>query len=254
MDTARELVGGRCGLLIDVDRVRHLDAAVRLCSLGHWGALSEKLDIDPLDDVARAFVTSWRFDDVSASAIVLELTQGDADSTNAALGALSKGGRIGTPIPTELEGTDCLVMSPRPGMIVSIPAKAGEGISKFNAGSALPPAKDDEAVFAFADKPAETLGGSFSWPESIREMRARIGLSPWGATLDVFASSASPEQAQADAATLTDALNSVLRLDLYLFELSLLPKAEFVARGDRMDLATELGRPEVEVLLALGSL
>lgn len=254
MDTARELVGGRCGLLIDVERVRHLDAAERLCSLGHWRALSEKLDIDPLNDIARAFVTSSRFDDISGSAIVLELARDDADNTAAALASLDKDARPGVPFATELEGTDCLVVSPRPGMIVSVPATAKDGVSKFNAASALPPAKEDEAVVAFAEAPAETLGKSFAWPTSVREMRARIGLSPWGATLDVFATSDSPAQAEADAATLTAALDSLLRLDLFLFEVNLLPKAEFVARGDRMDLATDLGRAEVEILLALGSL
>jgi hypothetical protein len=256
MDIARAVVDGTCGVLVHVDRLRHLPPAKRLLTLGQWGAALDKLSIDPLEEVRRVFVTSPRIDETARSATVIELGFEDPDRIRLALEAAATRTEDGSVL--SIDGTRFLVEAPSASALVIVPEPHGDSLTAhkrlLRAGACLPEPTDDEVLYGFAEKPSETLGDTLPWPDSIRDVHSRLALSPWGATLDVVATSSSEEQAKKDAETLTAALESRLRVDLVVFQWNILPRGEFEARGDRVELSAQLGRTEVEILLALGSL
>jgi hypothetical protein len=258
MDVARAVVDGTCGVLVHVDRIRHLPAARRLLTLGQWGAAMDHLEIDPLEEVSRVFVTSRKFDDTVRSATVIDFAFDDPDRVTRRLLDLEKGpeGALGGILP--IDGARFAIESPSPGSLIIVPEESVGGLAErrrlIRGGSLLPEAAEDESIYGFAEEPVRTLGEALPWPASVRDVHARLALTPGGATLEVFARSSSPEQAVEDARVLSAALDERLRVDLVLFQLSLLRETEFEARGERIELATSLGRTEVEILLALGSL
>ncbi len=258
MDVARAVVGGTCGVLVHVDRIRHLPAARRLLSLGQWGAAMEHFEIDPLEEVSRVFVTSRKFDDTVRSATVIDLAIDDTDRVTRRLLDLERAPdcALGGILP--IDGARFAIESPAPGSLVVVPEESLGALAERRAlirgGSCLPAASEDEVIYGFAEEPDTTLGDALPWPATVRDVHARLALTPGGATLEVFARSTSPEQAALDARTLSAALDAKLRVDLVLFQLSLLRETDFEVRGDRIELATRLGKTEVEILLALGSL
>lgn len=256
MDIARAVVDGTCGVLVHVDRLRHLPATKRMLTLGQWGAALERLSIEPLEEVRRVFVTSPRIDETARSATVIELGFDDPERIGHELARA--GTRVDAGAVLSIDGTRFLVETPSPTSLVIVPEPHGEELTAharfLRSGPCLPEPSDDEVLYGFAENPSRTLGDTLPWPDSIRDVHSRLTISPWGATLDVVATSSSAEQAKHDAEALTAALESRLRVDLVVFQWNILPRGEFEARGERVELSAQLGRTEVEILLALGSL
>ncbi len=256
MDIARAVVGGSCGVLVHVDRLRHLPIAKRLLTLGQWGAALDRIEVDPLEEVRRVFVTSPRIDDTARSATIIEL--GFEDPTRVRQSLRSAGSPTEKGAVLTVDGARFAVETPAPSSLVIVPEASAEELAShkrfLREGACLPEPADDEVLYAFAESPARTLGDSLPWPDSIRDVHSRLAISPWGATLDVVATSTSEAQAEKDAETLTAALESRMRVDLVVLQWSIMPWGEFEARGDRVVLSAQLGRTELEILLALGSL
>ncbi len=251
-EIARRIVGGRCGALIHVDRARKGPGASKLDRLGHWGTLLSGTGVDPIEGVSRAFVTAKKLDDLSTCALVLDLAV-DAQRTRELMASLGANGGDGA-IDMELDGEPYLVGRIAPRTIAAVPAERADAWHLFAGSQGLPGPEGDEAISAFADDPRETLTASAGWPATVVDARVDIELSRWGMTLDLVARSISAEQAELDAAALSEALRRALALDLVLFEMDLLDPIAFVARGEAIEMSVRFGRAEAELLFALGRL
>lgn len=256
MDVARAVVGGTCGVLAHVDRLRHLPIAKRLMSLGQWAGALDVIQVDPLEEVRRVFVTSPRIDDPTRSATIVELGFEDPGRIQQKLhdaGSPTETGAVLT-----VDGARFAVETPSPSSLLIVPESMTEDLAAhkrlLRGGACLPEPSDDEVLYGFAESPARTLADTLRWPDSIRDVHTRLALTPAGATLDVVATSTSAAQAVLDAQALTAELESRLRVDLVVLQWNILPWGEFEAHGDRVELSTQLGRTEVDILLALGSL
>ncbi|NUP11761.1 MAG: hypothetical protein HOW73_37415 [Polyangiaceae bacterium] len=268
---AQEIVAGRCGALIHVERVRDWVGRLDVMQAVQWAPLLEDTGIDPLRDVQRAYVTAKSLDDVAGCALVLDLAVDDDDRIDAALRLLAardcsetEGDKTPPPaivtatngrvVRTCIAGEKYVVTRASRKTIVALPEADAPAIVSFFGCKELPAPRDGEALDLFAYEPSKTLDATITWPESLVEARASVELAGGAAAIEFVGKSTSEGQAERDAADLTRQVNDLCGVDLVLFKMPIFNAVSFHARGSDIEMATRFSRTEVDIILALVNL
>lgn len=254
---AKEIVDARCGALFHLGVLRDRGGAIRLAELGHWRSLLSRTHIHPLKDVERAFVTSRTVADTSNSVLVIDLCIADPnliDQELRGLGELIRETGEGVVVAADLDGVAYAIGRVGPRTIAAVPAEQAAELARFKGAATLPEATDGEAVGVFADDPAVSLNALCSFPASLSALEIDLVFGDAGATIDLVATSTSNDQAVEDAKVLGATIGKMLEVDLLLFEVHLLGPIKSVANGNKVEMFASLGRAELDLLLALGSL
>jgi len=251
-EIARDIVRGRAGALFEVGRFRFHPSASAIGRLAVWGPSLEKIGLDPLYDVDRAFVTSeYALGDSGIA--VLEMHRPDAEVA----GAISAAGLSSNPeaaFPathvTLKTGETRVIALVRPGLVVVAPTYQEGRLDVLRTRARLPRIPGRTAARFFAFEPSSSLGSMPRWPSTVYAAHAELEFNDaGGAVIRFFAESTSEKQAAADAVALTDEAHHLLALDLGIFEMHLLDPPEFHAEGRRVMMQTGLLPGDVDWLL-----
>jgi hypothetical protein len=251
-EIARDIVRGRAGALFEVGRFRFHTGGSAIGRLAVWGPSLEKLGLDPLYDVDRAFVTSeYALGDSGIA--VLEMNKPDRDVA-AALAASGLTSNPESAFPathiTLKTGETRVVALVRPGLVVVAPTYQEQRLDVLRTRARLPRIPGRTAARFFAFEPASSLGSLPRWPTTVFAAHAELEFNDHGgAVIRFFAESTSEKQAVADAAALTEEAHHLLALDLGIFEMHLLDPPSFRAEGRRVMMHTGLLPQDVDWLL-----
>lgn len=254
---AKEIVDGRCGALFQLDDLRDRTGAARLAELGHWRSLLQRTAIHPLRDVARAFVTSTTVADTSNSALVVDLNISDPKVIERELLRIGEPARESCAdlitVTADLDGTAYAIAQVGPRTIAAVPEGKLDQLELFRGAAGLPES-NGTAVTVFADEPGASLGALCAWPATLSNLEIDLSFSEYGATIDLISTSTSAAQANLDAQALGATVNGLLEVDLLLFEVQVLGPIRCIASGDKVAMFATLGKTELDLLLALGSM
>ncbi|MBI4701405.1 MAG: hypothetical protein HY744_09635 [Deltaproteobacteria bacterium] len=260
-DIARDIVGGRVSALVHVGRLRGHALAARLAALDPWGPVLDGTGIDPQRDFERAFVTAPDTEHEDDMAFVAEHTLGEARARAAVDALVARSSPPGAWLEglgvsaarVTVRGRTRVVALVEPNVLVVLPDRYARHAARFAGTAGCPLPTGVEAVLATADDPSRTLRGPGVPELPPTLLRAEATLVPaadGGADLHVEAPSSSPEQAGADAATLTDRGEKLTSIDVVsLLKLRLFEPVVFRAQGttvtaDRHLTPNELDRIE----------
>ncbi len=251
-EIARDIVRGRTGCLLEVRRFRFHPSGAAMGRLAQWGPSLEKLGLDPLFDVDRAFVTSEHALS-DAGLAVLEMIKGDAEIARALeANGTPDGARAAFPWSyVRLDGGEARVVAlVRPGLLVVAPTWQKDRLGPLRTRARLPRIVGKGAAQFFAFDPASSLGSVPQWPSTIRAAHAELAFrGSGGARIAFFAESVSRAQAAADAAALTEEAHRLLAVSLGLFEMHLLDPPTFRSEGTRVVMETDLLPTDVDWIL-----
>lgn len=254
---AKEIVDARCGALFHLSELKDRGGAIRLAELGHWRALLSQTRLHPLKDVERAFVTSRTVADTSNCALVIDLKVSDPKLIEEELRRIGEPLRSpedGVVVAALLDGVSYAVGLVGPRTIAAVPLEKLDELARFKGAASLPAATDGEAVAIFADDPAVSLAALCPFPSTLSALEIDLAFGDAGATIDLVATSTSNEQAVEDAKVLGATITKMLEVDLLIFEVHLLGPIKSIANGNKVEMFASLGRAELDLLLALGSL
>jgi hypothetical protein len=250
-EIARDIVRGRTGCLFEVRRFRFHTSGSAIGRLALWGPSLEKLGLDPLFDVERAFVTSEHALS-DAGIAVLEMTRSDGDVAQALAtnGLIDKAAAFPSTYVSLETGETRVVALVRPGLVVVAPPWQKDRLDPLRTRARLPRVPGKAAARFFAFDPASSLGSMPLWPSSIRAAHAEIAFrGNGGARIAFFAESTSQSQAKHDASALTEEAHRLLAVNLGIFEMHLLDPPSFHAEGKRVVMETDLLPTDVDWIL-----
>ncbi len=262
---ARAIVGGQIDVLAFVDRLSDHPLAPRIVALEQLQPLLYGTGLDPLRDLERAYVTAphVRRED---SVIVVGEHRVSAQQVQIALQTLiarsDPPGRwltdqLGIPaVRVTIERRTRVVALPEPNVVVVLTDRYAAAASRFVGTGGLPLPLGPEAMVATAVDPAQTLKAPRvpAVPPTVRTLRMTVTRAPAGA-LDLYieGQSTTPEQAQLDAAAMTESIDRATSVKIVIFKVRLIRPIHFVAQGDRVVGKRRLSQAELEKILGFVS-
>jgi hypothetical protein len=246
--------------MVYVDRVRGRPIAQKLQSLEMFRPYLEGTGIRPDVDFDRAFVAAPATDRADETIVVAQHHLQTAQIFGA-LTALIAGGKIqattleGAPVPSfrvSARGQSKVLALIEPDILVLLPEGHAGELTRFVGTGGFPDPTGTEAVLARALDPARTVRGPHvpAIPPSISMLRAGITLSAdGGADVSIDGPSASPEQASADAAALTQAVDEATSVKVAFVRLRVFRSIPFAAQGAEVSSKVHLSAGEIDTLL-----
>jgi hypothetical protein len=259
---AQAIAGGKVSMLVYAERTRGHPIAERIATLQLWGPVLEGTGIDPKTDLARAFVTAPSVRAEREAVAVLEHTL-SPEKLKSGLDALKAKSDppaeelqgLGVPaVRVTIRGHARVVATVEPSFLVVLPERKAAEAKRFVGTGGFPDPSGPEAAIATAIEPARTLKAANAprVPETIRSMEAKILLAKdGGADVALDGVSASPEQAQADAKELTEAVDRATSLRLAIVKVRLFEPVRFSADGDRVKARRQVTPGELDRLFGL---
>lgn len=242
-EIARSIAGGQVDVLMYVDRVRKHPMGPKVASLNLWKSVLEGTDLDPMQDLDRAFVTAPSVHDGEALVAVGEHDEPE-QRLRAALDVIiarsdPPGSWVkGSPFPAAsvtIEKERRVIALVEPHLIVVVPEQHASAVHQFVGCAGLPDPEGSEAIVLTAVDPAHTIDGSSAVkiPPTIRHARGTITpADDDGVDLYAEGQSSSPSQAQADAEALTERIAKVTTVKIAVVKVRLFRPVEFRAEGD----------------------
>jgi len=259
---AQAIAGGKVSVLVYADRTRGHPIATRLAEMNLWGPVLDGTGIDPQKDLARAFMTAPSVRAERDAVVVLEhklsperLGTGlDSLMARSDPPATELDG-LGVPaIRVTLQGHTRVIATIEPSFLVVLPEDKAALAKKFVGTGGFPEPTGDEAAVAMAVEPARTLRAPNAprVPETVRSLEAKITLTKdGGADVLLDGPSTSPEQAQADAAALTDAIDRATTVRVAIVKIRFFDPVRFRAEEDRIKSKRHVTPGEVDRLFSL---
>jgi hypothetical protein len=121
----------------------------------------------------------------------------------------------------------------------------------------LPAPASEAALVAHVNEPSETLKGRRAppIPKTIQDATAEITFgSDGGALVTMDGKSASPEQAEADAAELTSTIDAMTSMKVSVVRIRMFEPIAFHAEGDRVKSERKVSKAELERLVGLAGM
>jgi len=261
-DIARQLIGGKVGALVFVERVRGNAAATKFLQLGSVKELLEGTSFDPMNDIVRAYVTGPSASEKRAI-VFAEHTLDAARIDVAVQDMLKKSDSPGVVlekgpawrIKVEKKGQSGVVAFIPPRFVVFVPEDLAAGIDRFASTGGLPGPTGSEAAKLYAIDPAVTLRakGVPPVPPTITAIDADVFLrADGGVNIDATGQS-SAEQAPKDAEQLTQSIGQATSIGIGIFRIPVFRPVVFTAAGDHVVTHHELTASEVETLMSIAN-
>jgi hypothetical protein len=261
---AQALAAGKTSILFYAERARSHPLTPKVLSLDMFRSVLEGTGIDPSADLARVFVTAADLEHGGDEIAVLEHTVEEARLKTAIEVLMGKS----TPTGTWLTGTSVpearvtirghtrVLAIATPTILLVLPEARALDAARFAGTGGLPDPTGDETAIAAAIDPSKTLRvpNAPRVPPSLRSAEGRVVLRVnGGASVDVDAASSSPEQAQDDAATLTEAVDRATSVKFAFLTVRVFRPIPFHADGDHVKAHLDLAPNELDTLLGLAA-
>ena len=257
---AWDIVHAKVGALTYVERVRGRPIAAKIQSLDLVRPYLEGTGLDPEKDLDRAFVAAPATDRAD-EAIVVAQHHLSSDQIRLALQAMIASGRVtgewlpGAPVPearVTARGQTRILAIIDPDILVLLPEAHALEAGRFIGTGGFPEPEGPGAVFARAIDPAESVRGPRvpRVPASISSLQATITLGDdGGAVIALEGPSASPEQAEADALSLTRAVDDATSVRVAFIRVRVFKPIRFFAEAERVKADVRLTAGEIDTLL-----
>lgn len=257
-ERARALVDARVGALFYVPRIRGRPGVSRLTKFAYWGRVADKMGIDAIDDVDRAFACA-SYATADDSALLLEHTLDEATALEALRRAA--GGALAPSAPASFPSTTVTIKDrpmelgiPRPGLFALVPAWCAYRFDELAGAGGLPNPRGGEAARFYAIQPGEVLDSPPEWPPTIGASQAEISFDDEGGANILFqATSTSPEQAALDAQTMEKTLDDLLHIDLTVIRIPIFDPIHFQSEGSVVRMSAHLLASDVDWILGFGA-
>jgi hypothetical protein len=210
-------------LLLLNDRIRSLPIGPRLgqlvARLPQWRSFFGPAGLDPIRDIKGIYIAGPQFRVSAEVVVVLSYNVSQAAMRKAVDGIVNhepKGEWLDAPIPAaraHADRADRIFVLPKSKIVLMVPPHLKDDAISKAPHLAFPSVGGEAALVAFISKPWRATMG-LRVPVEVPRTIASVSLSlaptsEGGATLHIDATDESPEAAQADAATLTSAINAV---------------------------------------------
>ncbi len=257
---AWDIVHAKVGALTYVERVRGRPIAAKIQSLDLVRPYLEGTGLDPERDLDRAFVAAPATDRAD-EAIVVAQHHLSSDQIRLALQAMIVSGRVsgewiaGAAVPearVTARGQTRILAVIDPDILVLLPEAHALEAGRFIGTGGFPDAEGPGAVFARALDPANTVRGPRvpRVPASISSLQATVTFGDdGGAIIALEGPSASPEQAEADALSLTRAVDEATSVKVAFIRVRVFKPIRFFAEAERVKTEVRLTAGEIDTLL-----
>jgi hypothetical protein len=257
---AWDIVHAKVGVLTYVERVRGRPIAARIQSLDLVRPYLEGTGLDPEKDLDRAFVAAPATDRAD-EAIVVAQHHLSSEQIRLALQAMIASGRVsgewiaGSPVPearVTARGQTRILAVIDPDILVLLPESHALEAGRFIGTGGFPEPEGPGAVFARALDPANTVRGPRipRVPASISSLQATVTFGDdGGAVIALEGPSASPEQAEADALSLTRAVDDATSVKVAFIRVRVFKPIRFFAEAERVKSEVRLTAGEIDTLL-----
>ncbi len=262
---AREVVGAKIGAMIRVDRMRSHPLTPKLIRLGHATDLFEGTDVDLLRDATLAYVASTGITRKDRAVVVVRHQLDDARVRSALETVMQRsdppgrwleGTRVAAAV-VKVRGHERVVGLPASGFVVVLPVDLSAQVDQFAGPLELRAGDGPEAVRAEIDSPSRALRARHAprIPDTISRAEVRMVVRDDGGA-DVFAEgqSNSPEQAKADARTLTRSVADATSAKVAFVRVRFFRKVPFRAEGDRVKAEMKMSGKELAKILSMADL
>lgn len=256
---AWDIVHAKVGALTYVERVRGRPIAARIQSLDLVRPYLEGTGLDPEKDLDRAFVAAPATDRGDETIVVAQHHL-SSDQIRLALQAMIASGRVsgewlpGTSVPearVTARGQTRVLALIDPDILVLLPEAHALEAGRFIGTGGFPDPEGPGAVFARAIDPADSVRGPRipRVPASIRSLQATVTLGDdGGAVIALEGPSASPEQAEADALSLTRAVDDATSVRVAFIRVRVFKPIRFFAEAERVKADVRLTAGEIDTL------
>ena len=257
---AWDIVHAKVGALTYVERVRGRPIAAKIQSLDLVRPYLEGTGLDPERDLDRAFVAAPATDRAD-EAIVVAQHHLSSEQIRLALQAMITSGRVSgewiasAPVPearVTARGQTRILAVIDPDILVLLPEAHALEAGRFIGTGGFPEPEGPGAVFARALDPANTVRGPRipRVPSSISSLQATVTFGDdGGAIIALEGPSASPEQAEADALSLTRAVDDATSVKVAFIRVRVFKPIRFFAEAERVKTEVRLTAGEIDTLL-----
>lgn len=261
-EIAKQIVGGRVGMMVWAERIRGHATEVRILALNPLRSALEGTGIELTRDVRAAFVASTGVTtrDVAAAIVEHKLSPAEVQAGLDTLVARSNPPGMwidGSSVPTArvtVKGQTRTVSIVEPSFIVVLPESLASQASRFIGTGGFPDPDGPEAVIVTALDPSRSLAGAQAppLPSTISQAVARINLAPdGGVDIATTGDSTDPVQAGTDAKYLTDMIDRATSLNLGIVKVRLFSPVVFRAEGTQVKSNLHLTEAEIDRLLTI---
>jgi len=246
-----------------LDGIANHAAGVRITRMAtvDWGL--ESVGLDPLTDFSAAIVASSGLSNQDSYVVVARTnppTERRKSAVDTMIARSQPTGRWldGTSVPTArvlLRSEEQVVVLAEPDLLVVMSGNLVGKADAFAGPLVLPPHEGPPTIAVRIDDPSNTLRdlGAFpiQIPTTLSWVVLGVDLRPdGGADIQIESQSASPEQANADAATLTQAVDDATSVKVSIVRVRMFRPVVFRAEGDRVKTNVTLSAAEVDMLLS----
>lgn len=207
-------------LILYADRIRGHAVGERIArllpTLPQWQDFFGEGGLNPVSDFDRLMIIGPSFYNSANVVAALEYNTEPSKVRRAINGLVKRDGEWlkGTEFPAaraHADRADRIFMMPRPGFVLVVPPNLQQSANQIKG---LPPPQGPEAMVAYLAKPHRPLARfNVQIPESVEDARVRLTpLSQGRVRLELQAQDASPEQAQATARQVSQAINALADL------------------------------------------
>jgi len=262
---ALQIVQGKLGTMVYVDRLRGCPAAEKLARAGYFADLLDGTGLDPMRDFDRVFVASTGItrDD---RAVVIAQHKLTADRLRSAVDVLIARSEppgawldgMGLPAArVTIHGHTRVIGMVDDDYVAVVPEPlAGQARLWLGTGG-FPDPQSSAAIVSVARDPSTTLRAPRlpRIPQTVSSMRIELRCSEDGSVdASVDADSASEQQAEKDAATMTEEVARATSVRVAIFRVNLFKPVAFRSEGRHVKSDVHLTGEEVDKLVGMAEL
>lgn len=262
---ALQIVQGKVGTMVYVDRLRGRPAAVKLVQAGYLGDLFEGTGVDPMRDLERVFIASTGIKR-SDRAVIVAQHKLDEPRLRAAVDTLVRRSDppgawlddLGLPAArVTLHGHTRVVALVDDEYVAVLPESLAKEARQFLGTGGFPEPEGPEATVTVAQDPSETLRGPRlpSIPPSISSARIALRFGDDGsADAAADGESTSEQQAVQDAAEMGDAVDRATSMKISVLRVRFFKPIPFRAEGKHVKSDLHLSPEEIDKLMGMAEL
>ncbi len=262
---AARAVDAKVTMIVFMDRVRKHALAPKIGRLDVIGEAFEGTDVDPVEDVDRAFIAAQSARSSQDAMAVAEHHVEPERIKRAMTQLVEKSGDegrwlVGYPFPAaqvlvRKKKTVVLAVQPKL-LVVTSPKHARKAIPLQQSGG-IPDPSNRAAIVADANQPSKTLKapGAPPVPDSVHHIYAEVTLrDDGGADLKIDGESSDDDQAARDAAQLTADIEKASTVNLGVIRYQPVGTIQFTSEGKMVRARRRVSRSELDTLLSIASM
>ncbi len=262
---ALQVVQGKVGTMIEVDRVRDRPAATKLLHAGLAGDALEGTGIDLLRDAKRVFIASTGIKRTDAAVAVVWHRLSE-DNVRLALDVLVRQGNppgawiddAGIPAArVTVRGHTRVIGMIAPEYVAIVPVSLAKELRRFAGTGGLPEPEGTESAVTTAEEPATSLRAPRMphVPATIKLARLRVTLGLDGsADLAGDGECATAEQAVADAKAMAEEVENATTVRVSILRVRVFKPIPFRAEGTHVKSDLHLSPEEIDKLIGMAQL